>query len=475
MNNILLNTIIVLVILANLSFTQNSVVTVHGTGNPNTSAQIRISGQETNKAYFLPDELVVEGGAKVIAWGSDALGDAVISGEGDVIFESEISIGLNEGWNWLSSNIYPIDPDIEIIWADTTCLEIVKGYDGFFVPGVYNDLGDWDISQMYSAYLSCPASLGLEGEYVDPALPIVLKEEWNWVGYFPAEPINAEIALASVNDYLNIAKAYDGFYIPGLYNGIGDMETGQGYKLHTSQACTLNYPSGDTLAKHIGLKKLVVYESDNRKYYIDYKTTEEYQAVLIQSFDGNGIKVESRDELGIFNESGLCVGGVVLTDQYPLGIMAWMDDSRTKDVEGFKSGEQMVMKYWDASDEQEYDLLITIEGGSKRLGETELTKVSVEIDLGSTPAIPTVYSLAQNYPNPFNPTTEIKFALPEDQQVQIKIYDIIGKVVDVLIDRKMKAGYHEVEYNAQNISSGVYFYRMKAGEFVNVKKMVVLK
>jgi uncharacterized repeat protein (TIGR01451 family) len=386
-----------------------------------------------------------------------------------------ITMDLNEGWNWISSNITPPDPDVEVIWTGTTCLEIVKGYDGFFVPGVYNGIGDWDISQMYSAYLSCPASLMIEGECVDPALPIALAEEWNWAGYFPAEPINAEIALASITDYLNIAKAYHGFYIPGLFNGIGNMEAGQGYKLHTSEACTLVYPSGGALAKRIGSEKLSFLESDSCEYFNDFKTTEEYQAVLIQSLDGNGLELDSKDELGIFNESGLCVGGIVLTDLYPLGLMAWKDDPRSDILDGFKTGETMMIKYWDASEDVNYKTIITVEEGSEQLGESVLTKVSLEVDLSSSSALPTTYSLDQNYPNPFNPTTKIKFALPEEQQVQIKIYDIIGKVVDVLIERKMKAGYHEIEFNAQDIASGVYFYRIKAGDFVNVKKMVVLK
>jgi len=386
-----------------------------------------------------------------------------------------LTLDLNEGWNWISSNVYPPDPDVETIWADTSCLEIVKGYSGFFVPGVYNGIGDWDISQMYSAYLSCPGLLNIDGECVDPTLEIELDEEWNWASYFPADPINAETALASITDNLNIAKAYHGFYVPGIYNGIGDMEAGQGYKLHTSEACTLIYPSGGALAKRIGSEKLTFLESDTCEYFNEFKTTEQYQAMLIHSIDGNGIELESRDELGIFTENGLCVGGIVLTDHYPLGLMAWMDDPRSDMLDGFEPGEKMTIKYWDASEDINYKAIITVEEGSEKLGESVLTKVSLEIDLSSSSVLPTTYSLEQNYPNPFNPTTKIKFALPEEQQVQIKIYDIIGKVVKVLINKKMKAGYHEIEFNAQNISSGVYFYRLNAGDFVNVKKMVVLK
>jgi hypothetical protein len=90
--------------------------------------------------------------------------------------------------------------------------------------------------------------------------------------------------------------------------------------------------------------------------------------------------------------------------------------------------------------------------------------------------IPTVFSLSQNYPNPFNPTTTIKYALPKDVKVTIKIYDILGKLVTTLVNGELKkAGYYETTFNGNNFASGVYFYRIEAGEFVQSKKMVLVK
>ena len=89
--------------------------------------------------------------------------------------------------------------------------------------------------------------------------------------------------------------------------------------------------------------------------------------------------------------------------------------------------------------------------------------------------IPTQYSLEQNYPNPFNPTTTIKFGLPEAAQVHIKVYNMLGEQVTELINQEMEAGYHKVQFNASNYASGVYFYRIEAGKFNSVKKMIILK
>ena len=89
--------------------------------------------------------------------------------------------------------------------------------------------------------------------------------------------------------------------------------------------------------------------------------------------------------------------------------------------------------------------------------------------------LPGEYSLSQNYPNPFNPTTTISYQLPRSSFVKLTIYDISGRLVDKLIDEKKNAGYYTVEWNAENACSGVYFYRIEAGNFVAVKKGLLVK
>ena len=89
--------------------------------------------------------------------------------------------------------------------------------------------------------------------------------------------------------------------------------------------------------------------------------------------------------------------------------------------------------------------------------------------------MPTVYSLSQNYPNPFNPTTTIKFGIPKAGDVSLAVYDILGRKVAELINGNLTAGYHTVNFNATNLASGVYFYRIEAGDFVSVKKLMLLK
>ena len=89
--------------------------------------------------------------------------------------------------------------------------------------------------------------------------------------------------------------------------------------------------------------------------------------------------------------------------------------------------------------------------------------------------IPTEYALSQNYPNPFNPTTNIKFDLPKQGFVSLKVYDVVGKEVATLVNEVKSAGSYIVGFNGTELSSGVYFYRLESGIFVENKRMVLIK
>jgi len=89
--------------------------------------------------------------------------------------------------------------------------------------------------------------------------------------------------------------------------------------------------------------------------------------------------------------------------------------------------------------------------------------------------IPKEYSLHQNYPNPFNPTTTIKFDLPNDGLVTLEVYDIIGRRISTLVNENRTAGSYEQVFNASSLASGVYVYKLQAGDFITSKKMILLK
>jgi len=108
---------------------------------------------------------------------------------------------------------------------------------------------------------------------------------------------------------------------------------------------------------------------------------------------------------------------------------------------------------------------IVIDGGSL------LIPVSVE----ESTELPTEFALSQNYPNPFNPSTTVRYDVPERTHVTLKVYDILGREVAELVNGKKDPGFYEAVWDAQNFASGVYFYRITAGDFVSVRKLTLMK
>ncbi len=89
--------------------------------------------------------------------------------------------------------------------------------------------------------------------------------------------------------------------------------------------------------------------------------------------------------------------------------------------------------------------------------------------------LPAAYSLDQNYPNPYNPSTTIRYGLPERSKVTLTVYGALGQQVAVLQNGEQEAGYHEVKFDGKNLSSGLYFYRLQAGDFVETKRLLLLR
>ena len=96
-------------------------------------------------------------------------------------------------------------------------------------------------------------------------------------------------------------------------------------------------------------------------------------------------------------------------------------------------------------------------------------------DVKQIDKIPGSFSLSQNYPNPFNPVTKIDFSIPKGDDVKLEVYDALGRLVDKLINKYLSAGSYSIDFNGSNLPSGIYFYRLTSGSFVQMKKAVLLK
>jgi hypothetical protein len=162
------------------------------------------------------------------------------------------------------------------------------------------------------------------------------------------------------------------------------------------------------------------------------------------------------------------------TDQLPLGWKATLRDNETGT--SYKSGdlvaftpERRAKKAANGA-----DITPVIEAQSSEGPRFLLIVERGESD-GIDPQIPDEFSLSQNFPNPFNPTTVFSFQLSVDGRTSLKVYDVVGREVAVVIEDMMSAGTHSITFDASKLSSGVYIYRLQTAQGVLTRKMVLLK
>ena len=116
------------------------------------------------------------------------------------------------------------------------------------------------------------------------------------------------------------------------------------------------------------------------------------------------------------------------------------------------------------------------QGAGTGLDFTTIKYRQTSVGVGEDPHdIPGAFELAQNYPNPFNPSTTINYALPHTSFVALTVYNTLGQQVSQLVNEQQQAGYHDVVFRGDGLASGVYFYRIQAGDFVASKKLLLLK
>ena len=160
----------------------------------------------------------------------------------------------------------------------------------------------------------------------------------------------------------------------------------------------------------------------------------------------------------------------ILDAEFPLGDPVTITGSHNWTSAAENSNNENMVIVHDANITNQY--LQEFAARYYQFGGTDSIRVGVA-EIGQS--IPRSFSLSQNYPNPFNPTTRIEYALPSVQKVVLKLYDILGREVRTMVNEQQTPGVYRVDLNAGSLASGVYFYRLEAGQFVQVRRMLVLK
>ncbi|MEW6506106.1 MAG: T9SS type A sorting domain-containing protein [Bacteroidota bacterium] len=121
------------------------------------------------------------------------------------------------------------------------------------------------------------------------------------------------------------------------------------------------------------------------------------------------------------------------------------------------------------------DSLFIFNNSNNKPIETIAVFHDILLDIDDNQEFPTTYNLFQNYPNPFNPTTRIKYSIPNSEKVLLKVYDVLGREVETLLNKYETAGTHEIEFNGINLTSGLYFYKITSGNYSETRKMILLR
>jgi hypothetical protein len=404
----------------------------------------------------------------------------------DATTEVQHAIKLKQGWSWISTNVTPTNPAVDQIFSQTAHLAIlINGAGQFYIPGLINSIGNWQVLQGYKIYVNANDSATFKGQRVTPTTPIPLNAGWNFVSYLPENPIAIETALASIVSKLAIVKQDDGkFYIPGLINAIGNLKMGKGYKLYANSACTLTYSTSVDMAKEAPISKVAATDS---AVHFSYRTdTGENYSIVIDDAVIDNQPLMANSEIGVFIADGTCVGAVVWTGEKPIALIAWGDDSQTPAKDGYATGDEMSFRIWNANDKNVYAAVAQYSYGSNKFGEASyswisLLQASTIIGVAETTiSQPTELKLLQNYPNPFNPSTWISFTVPILSDVRLEIYDLLGRKVRTLMKVQFSAGSHEIEWdglddNGKSVGSGIYLFVLSDDSRSISKKMIKLE
>ena len=393
----------------------------------------------------------------------------------------QLSVNLTNGWNMVSvPGINPAGQGINNWWINHTGT-VYKFVPGSGYTGITTTTpteGYWMKNigtEIYNTGDEWPAG----GIQIVTHTPINAAEGWNMFGGF--EDIIDAAALTTTPPGKIVYPIYK--FVPGTgYQTASQIVPGYGYWVKVSSACQINVP--DLLA--MGNQKIAEYLKDDQP---DGKVN--WGRISLTDAAGSSYTLYAVKDNSPNGGTGSPDGGAgVDLNQYelpplpPAGIfdVRFASGRVAEDINSnFQTIEMRGIKYPVKVKVENMDIRLQDETGKQinvnvKSGE-EITISNPNINklMVSGNLTPDQFALEQNFPNPFNPATTIRFSIPIEVQVNLSVYNILGEKVRELKNEVMKPGYFEVKFDASTIASGVYFYRLKAGEFIQTKKMILLK
>ncbi|OQY27979.1 MAG: hypothetical protein B6244_08525, partial [Candidatus Cloacimonetes bacterium 4572_55] len=412
------------------------------------------------------------------------------------------------GWNLISWNVETPNDSVQVIFEDVMPnVEAIMGYEGGSLtyrpslPLGFSNLRVTDHLHGYWVKMNQADTLWVSGVTASAYTPVELNPGWNLVGYQPFPPDSTYHAIASIIAHTDAVLGFDPILSPNnpaqsfrpdliQFSNLKIMRQKYGYWVRVDAADTLIYPE---TALSIPLDQLamsqiaeVFYDGSNSVrndscFLPDVTPTNQWIEIYGEDLTLNEQPLPTGARIIAYDAEGVACGAFEVHTAGQFGLMAiYGDDAYTEVDEGPQPGEpvELYICHPDYEDSWQIsgDLIWTSFGDI-----VEIHFDLVSIDDPSTDNFPKEFALHQNYPNPFNPWTAIRFELPIPGKVTLQVYNAAGQLVRTLTDREdYEAGRHTARWmgkndNGQAISSGVYFYRLKAGKFEATRKMVLIR
>ncbi|MFH0990669.1 MAG: choice-of-anchor J domain-containing protein [bacterium] len=394
-------------------------------------------------------------------------------------------IPLVLNWNLISFTSVPPNDSIKAVlnsidgkYSLVSSFDLSWGGARTYDPALpqFSDLSKMDAQNGYWIKLTQADTLRIPGERINTDLPLALEQGWNLIPYVPEIALPVATALSSIAGKYSIVSGFENgakTFVPGSpFNDLAAMKNGLGYWVKTSQPVVMNYAGGTMGAQKMDelllTTSLVSNPVQATPLWTDY----------YGSFTIGGKPVPRGETVEAFDNNGIKCGEVVVKTDGIYGFLhVYGDDPNTPGIdEGARPGDVITLKY-------RSQIIAQMELKELRWnGDHTSRRFDVSIaQLGeSNSLLPTTYDLLQNYPNPFNPTTRIRYQMPEDGIVTVKIFDVLGREVRSLVNEQQKAGFYSLEWDGKNsygldVSAGTYFCRMQSGQFSKSMKMVFVK
>ncbi len=414
------------------------------------------------------------------------------------VFWSPPRIPFSQGWNLISLNVVPVEnywdnyeegPNMVLMLEEfrddegEMILDIIKDERGDFCAPLrgYYAIDYWNLEESYLIKVRDDIDVFWLGAPIHPQTELSLEAGWNMVAYYPYYDLPADeesdfYVLSSIIDHVLIAKDGQGrFMAPRFgYSNMPPWTPCQGYQVYVDEDLVLVYP--------------VEYEERQGAVAVTgSKVTEHWPAPVATASNMRLLVLAEPPllwqggskggyEIGVYTNNQL-VGSGVLHDGV-CGIAVWGDDPSTVAIDGALEGQPFEIR------------LLTGEGGHScpppynSESAVDYTLLSGEavyatdgfavVELSASATVPDEFGINSVYPNPFNSSTTIRYGLGKPAPTRLALYDLSGREVRTLYEGNRQAGFHSVNLNANDLSSGVYFVRLEAsGQTISRKVLLI--